>query len=355
MSGGIVKSRGDMDRIELIPEIAIVNYEGAQAAAVLGITDILQAAERLARKDRKGHGPTLRISHWRQDDTRTTVQRTFDSAPTGTGFPTVVVIPPALGDPLPLAEAKFYADWLRAEHSKGAALCSVCRGAFMLGETGLLSGRRVTTHWTYEEQLLRLYPDILINTDMLMIDDGDIVTTGGVMSWIDLSLLLIERFLGPKVMLNISRIFLVDPPGRQQSYYSAFSPRLNHGDRTILKVQHWLQKTQGKEMSLAVIAQWSGLEQRTFMRRFRKATGHTTGDYVQRLRMNRARDLLQTTRDPIDTISWKVQYRDPSAFRKIFTRIVGLSPAEFRRRFHGPGTRTVPAEVGMPGEHETTE
>lgn len=323
-------------------EIGILRYDGAQAAAVLGMTDLLTAAAGIARQ-RHGVSHPLRVSHWTRATGKRAPERVFSSDPVSLGDrPTVIVIPPGLGDPLPEREARYYADWLRSEHSKGAGLCSICKGAFLLGETGLLAGRTVTTHWSYEEHLVSRFPDINVDTDRLIIDDGDILTAGGVMAWIDLSLILIERFLGPTIMVETARAFLVDPPGREQSYYSAFSPRLNHGDDAILKVQHWLQATGGKDTGLAVLAEHAGLEPRTFMRRFQKATGHTAGEYVQRLRINKARDLLQFTRDPVDAIAWKVHYSDPSSFRKIFTRIIGLTPAEYRQRFAShqlsPGT-----------------
>ncbi|AIM01793.1 MULTISPECIES: GlxA family transcriptional regulator [Sinorhizobium] len=342
MSGIIDKYRGGMDSMEDTLEIGILRYDGAQAAAVLGMTDLLTAAAGIARQ-RHGVSHPLRVSHWTRATGKRTPERVFSSDPVSLGDrPTVIVIPPGLGDPLPEREARYYADWLRSEHSKGAGLCSICKGAFLLGETGLLAGRTVTTHWSYEEHLVSRFPDINVNTDRLIIDDGDILTAGGVMAWIDLSLILIERFLGPTIMVETARAFLVDPPGREQSYYSAFSPRLNHGDDAILKVQHWLQATGGKDMGLAVLAEHAGLEPRTFMRRFQKATGHTAGEYVQRLRINKARDLLQFTRDPVDAIAWKVHYSDPSSFRKIFTRIIGLTPAEYRQRFTShqlsPGT-----------------
>ncbi|RVJ47866.1 GlxA family transcriptional regulator [Sinorhizobium meliloti] len=331
-----------MDSMEDTLEIGILRYDGAQAAAVLGMTDLLTAAAGIARQ-RHGVSHPLRVSHWTRATGKRAPERVFSSDPVSLGDrPTVIVIPPGLGDPLPEREARYYADWLRSEHSKGAGLCSICKGAFLLGETGLLAGRTVTTHWSYEEHLVSRFPDINVDTDRLIIDDGDILTAGGVMAWIDLSLILIERFLGPTIMAETARAFLVDPPGREQSYYSAFSPRLNHGDDAILKVQHWLQATGGKDTGLAVLAEHAGLEPRTFMRRFQKATGHTAGEYVQRLRINKARDLLQFTRDPVDAIAWKVHYSDPSSFRKIFTRIIGLTPAEYRQRFAShqlsPGT-----------------
>ncbi|WP_164841305.1 GlxA family transcriptional regulator, partial [Sinorhizobium meliloti] len=243
MSGIIDKYRGGMDSMEDTLEIGILRYDGAQAAAVLGMTDLLTAAAGIARQ-RHGVSHPLRVSHWTRATGKRTPERVFSSDPVSLGDrPTVIVIPPGLGDPLPEREARYYADWLRSEHSKGAGLCSICKGAFLLGETGLLAGRTVTTHWSYEEHLVSRFPDINVNTDRLIIDDGDILTAGGVMAWIDLSLILIERFLGPTIMVETARAFLVDPPGREQSYYSAFSPRLNHGDDAILKVQHWLQAT----------------------------------------------------------------------------------------------------------------
>ena len=322
-----------MDNSVDFAEIGILAYDGAQAAAVLGMTDLLTAAAGIASQ-RHEASSRLGVSHWTRAEGDNAPRSVFSSDPArGTDRPTVIVIPPGLGDPLPAIEARYYANWLRSEYSRGAGLCSICNGAFLLGETGLLAGRTVTTHWTYEEHLVSRFPDINVNTDRLIIDDGDILTAGGLMAWIDLSLILIERFLGPTIMVETARVFLVDPPGREQSYYSSFSPRLNHGDDAILKVQHWLQASGGKDMSLAALAGHAGLEPRTFMRRFLKSTGHTTGEYVQRVRIDAARDLLQSTSEPVDAIAWKVHYSDTSSFRKVFTRIIGLTPAEYRQRF----------------------
>ncbi len=306
-----------MDKPVDFTEIAILAYEGAQTAAVLGMTDLLTAAAGIACQRHGVSEPALGVSHWTRANGDDAPARVFSSDPAGqAGHPTVIVVPPGLGDPLPETEARYYAAWLRSEHSRGVGLCSICKGAFLLGETGLLAGRTVTTHWTYEENFVARFPDVNLNTDRLIIDDGDILTAGGVMAWVDLSLILIERFLGSMIMLETARAFLVDPPGREQSYYSAFSPRLNHGDSAISKVQHWLQASGGKEMSLAGLAGHAGLDPRTFMRRFKKATGHIAGEYIQRLRIESARDLLQSSREPVDAIAWKVHYSDPSSFRK---------------------------------------
>jgi transcriptional regulator GlxA family with amidase domain len=330
-----------MDRPHQFMDIGILDYDGAQAAAILGMTDLLLAADRIAERHGSPGRGGLRVRHWSVgEDGRTMAKRTIGPRREVSPGATVIIVPPGLGEPLAQGDAAIYADWLVAKHAEGAILCSICKGAFILAATGLLVGREVTTHWSYEEQISARFPGIRLNTDRLIIDDGDILTAGGVMAWVDLGLILIERCLGSAVMADTARAFLVDPPGREQSFYSVFAPRLHHGDEAVLSVQHWLHATGGKEMGLADLARRAGLEQRTFLRRFQKATGHSSGEYIQRLRINKARDLLQHTRDPIDAIAWEVHYRDPGAFRKVFSRIVGLTPSEYRQRF-----RVISADV----------
>ena len=177
------------------------------------------------------------------------------------------------------------------------------------------------------------FADVELDTDRIIIEDGDIVTAGGVMAWTDLGLRMVDRILGSRVMNETARMLLIDPSRREQCYYSAFSPNLTHGDAAILKVQHWLQKTEARVIDLSTLASCAQLEERTFLRRFHKATGMTSTEYCQRLRIGSAKDFLQFSLMPVEQIAWKVGYSDVSAFRKIFKRIVGLTPSEYRRRF----------------------
>ncbi len=314
-------------------EIGLVIYPGAQQAAVLGLTDLFVVAERLATQHRQQPASPLRVSHWQIDAPGQPPTRHFDTAPGSGGAPAVLILPPSLDDPPSPQTAAPFNDWLRACHAAGVTLGSVCAGVFLLGETGLLGGRTVTTHWIYGEPFQLRFPAVRADTDRLVIDDGDIITAGGVMAWVDLGLKLVDRFLGPTVMIETARLLLVDPPGREQRYYSTFSPRLTHGDAAVLKVQHWLQATDAGETALAVLAAQAGLEERTFLRRFRRATGLTTTEYCQRLRVGKARELLQFSTLSVDRVAWEVGYGDPGAFRKVFARIVGLTPGEYRRRF----------------------
>ncbi|OWQ78016.1 GlxA family transcriptional regulator [Stenotrophomonas maltophilia] len=317
-----------------ILEIGIVAYPGSQEAAALGLCDLFTLANELATSYGGEHRPELRASRWSQADEAAPVSRectTQDSSPAKL---VAVILPPMLGNPLEAEPNSELRCWLLEQHAHGVTLGSVCAGAFHLAATGIMNDRRMTTHWTYAEQLKRSFPSVQVDADQLIIDDGDVITAGGLMAWTDLGLRLVDRFLGPSVMLATARMLLVDPPGREQRYYSVFSPNLTHGDLAVLKVQHWLQATQAKDISLASLSQQAQLEQRTLLRRFQSATGLTTTEYAQRLRVGRARELLQFTKLPIDRVAWEVGYGDSSSFRKVFQKVVGLSPSDYRRRFH---------------------
>lgn len=316
-------------------QISIVLYPGAQLSAALGLTDLFKVAGQTAQ----GFEPTsqhLRVRHLEIEREAEPIV-VFDSDPDAIGEAAgpcdVLILPPSLEPPISPEAAAPLARWLCARHDEGSVLASVCAGAFLLAETGLVSGRAVTTHWASADAFRNRFPDVVLDVDRLMIDGGDVISVGGLMAWTDLGLKLVERFLGPVVMAQTARMLLIDPPGREQRYYSGFAPRMTHGDLAILKAQHFLQSTGGKEARLVTLAEHAGLEERTFLRRFQNATGMTATDYAQRLRVAKAQELLQFGHLPIDRIAWEVGYSDTGSFRRIFHRIVGLTPGEYRERF----------------------
>ncbi len=312
--------------------IGLVLYPGVQQAAVLGLSDLFSVANSIAAEYQQH--TVLQVTHWQSPGQDRDPIPTGDASANPSCALSALILPPALSTPVVPERGDRLTQWLRDSHAQGVVLGSICAGAFLLAATGLMTGRRMTTHWKYAELLQQHFPDIAVDADRLVIDDGDVISAGGLMSWTDLGLRLVDRLLGPTIMIHTARMLLVDPPGREQRYYSVFSPRLNHGDAAILKVQHWLQATQAKEISLSALALQANLEARTFLRRFQKATGMTSTDYCQRLRVGRARELLQFGNAPVDSVAWEVGYNDAGAFRKVFTRIVGLTPGEYRRRFN---------------------
>lgn len=313
-------------------EIGILLYPNVQMSAVLGLSDLFKfsAKSQLISSSE----PFIKISHWQLDTSTNLIMRTDGTAHDLSNMLDLVILPPSLETPISTQLAAPYISWLQDQHKKGTILVSICAGAFLLAETGLIQNRSITLHWQHKELFEQRFPLIRLDLDQLMIDQGDIITAGGVMAWVDLGLRLVERYLGYAVMHKTAQTFLVDPPGRQQSYYRAFLPKLDHGDEAILKVQQWLNESYAQKITLDNLADYACMEERTFLRRFKQSTGMTSIEYCQRLRVDHAREKLQTTRLPVDRIAWQVGYSDPSAFRKVFSRIVGLTPSEYRQRFH---------------------
>jgi transcriptional regulator GlxA family with amidase domain len=308
---------------------------GTSRAGFYGLTDLFTYAGDIAAT-RLSAGTValpLRLSHWQAADDGRDVVCTYDSAPGAPNAPTVLIIPGNTQAPAADAPKSPLIPWLRQKHDQGVVLAAVCGGVFMLARTGLLAGRQATTHWAFSDQFAAQFPDILTETDHMVIDYGDVVTGGGVLAWADLGLRLTERFLGPTVMLETARYMNVDPPGREQRFYSGFDPRTKHGDDRILKAQHWLSAQRECSVTVADLARHAGLEPRTFLRRFASATGMKPSEYQQRLRMTRAREMLEFSRSTVDGIASSVGYDDVGGFRRVFRKIVGLTPSEYRRRF----------------------
>jgi transcriptional regulator GlxA family with amidase domain len=175
---------------------------------------------------------------------------------------------------------------------------------------------------------------------MIAIRPPGVIAAGGFLAWTDLGLTLVQRLLGAGTMLQTARFLLIDPPRHAQRAYSNFIPKLDHADDAIRAVQHWLQKHATMELSVSNLASQARLERRTFLRRFKAATGLRPGEYIQQIRIAKAREALELTRRPIEQIAWEVGDGDPSSFRKLFNRVTGISPAEYRRRFGiAAGTR----------------
>lgn len=315
-------------------EIGLVNYPHSLLSALYGLTDLFRIANLAASKQEGFNRPLIRVSHWQStEDDPDAVTCVYDTHPDAPNDPLYVILPPSMVEPTPEQATKSISIWLAQKHDAGATLCSVCAGSLVLAEAGLLEGRNATTHWMFDDVMRKRYPGVKVDTDKMVIDDGDIITAGGIMAWTDLGLRLVQRIMGPTLMLETARILIIDTAGREQKYYSNFTPDLHHGDESILKVQHWLQKTGAKDVSMKVMASYAGLEERTFLRRFQKATNMKPTEYCQHIRIQKAREMLEFTHQSVDQISYAVGYEDASAFRKVFHKLMGLTPGDYRGRF----------------------
>ncbi|MGG5575604.1 GlxA family transcriptional regulator [Vibrio diazotrophicus] len=246
---------------------------------------------------------------------------------------TVVLLPPASIDDYYLAPEAKLIEWLRKQYFQGAVLSSACAGGFILAATNLLGKREVTTHWALAEAFTRMFTEIPLNSNKILVDHGDIITAGGMMSWLDLGFELVSKYASPRVVRQLGKTLVVDTAQREQSYYQQFKPSFAHGDLVIVSVQQIMHQSYTEQLSIQQLAKLANLTERTMQRRFLKATGYNPNQYLQRLRVQNACDYLESTKRSFEWIANQVGYEDISACRKVFINIVGLTPREFRKRF----------------------
>lgn len=223
--------------------------------------------------------------------------------------------------------------WLRRHHSRGAHLASVCTGAFLLAETGLLEGKKATTHWGFASLFRRRYPKVDLKPERMITDEGNLLCSAGFMAGVDLSLYLVGKYCGRDVKLQCAKAMIYDINRSSQSPYSRFRAQKKHRDTRILSAQTRLEDHYSEKFNLDQLARQVGMSIRTFERRFKAATGDTPTVYLQRLRVESAKRQLEETEKTFDEITYDVGYEDSSFFRKVFVRHTGLRPQRYRRKF----------------------
>jgi transcriptional regulator GlxA family with amidase domain len=224
--------------------------------------------------------------------------------------------------------------WIRDHATDARMIASVCTGAFLLAEAGILAGKTVTTHWARAALLAEQYPDLIVAPDPIFIRDGDIATSAGITAGIDLALALVEDDLGRDRALDVARqlVVFLRRPGSQ----SQFSAQLEVQAATrepLRDVQHWVAEHPAADLSVETLAQRASLSPRHFARAFAAETGMTPGRYVDKTRLEAARRHLEDTAASVEQTARACGYGTPEAMRRAFMRTLGVSPAEYRRRF----------------------
>lgn len=225
--------------------------------------------------------------------------------------------------------------WLRAAHERGTYLGGVCSGVAFVAETGLLDGRRATTHWAVAQTFSQRYPKVLWQPEHFVTEDRGLFCSGGVYSAIDLSLYLVEKFCGHEVALKCAKSLLVSLPRSLQSGYGVVPLSRPHADERVKQAEQLLQHRFDQDVSVEAVATTLAMSPRNLLRRFKAATGHLPGEYLQLLRVAAARELLERGRAPVQKVASAVGYEDVASFRSVFKRHTGMTPTDYRDRF-GP-------------------
>ncbi|WP_440994942.1 GlxA family transcriptional regulator [Arhodomonas sp. SL1] len=274
-----------------------------------------------------------------------------DTTITEAGIPDIVCVPELLVPPGADISGRYAqeVDWLRTCYEAGSYLGAACSGALLLAETGLLDGCEATTHWAYCDMLAERYPHVRVERHRALVTAGEgqrIVMVGGGSSWQDLALFLIARCVGLERALQVAKIYLIDWHRAGQQPYTVLTCRAQTEDAAIARCQRWLAENYDHYHPVQEMTRLSGLTVRSFKRRFRQATGMPPIDYVHTLRVEEAKQWLESTGKPVEAVAEAVGYEDASFFSRLFRRKVGLTPAQYRRRFGALGR--VLAGEGIP-------
>lgn len=224
-------------------------------------------------------------------------------------------------------------DWLKYHHEKRTDIAGGCTGVFVLAEAGILNGKIATTHWGYTDWFRKKYPEIILSPEKILTEDGNIFCAGGGSAGIDLCLYLIERHCGQKVANRCAKALLLERGREIQTPYVITHRKKNHQDSEIQKAQNWVEECFHDNFQINDVASHVGMSLRNFKRRFKNATGDSPLVYIQKLRIEAAKKILENKSAGIEEIACEVGYEDVGFFRKLFARHVGVSPSLYRQKF----------------------
>lgn len=223
--------------------------------------------------------------------------------------------------------------WLAKRYANGTLVAGVCSGVAFLAEAGLLDGRRATTYWGVAEAFRQRYPKVDWRTDLLITEDAGVFCGGGVNAATDLSLYLVERLCGHDVAVECSKALLLDMPRLNQSGYAILPLARPHTDDRVRRAEDHLSANFRRDVPVEELAELAGMSRRNLARRFRDATGHLPGAYLQMLRVEAARRLIEDGASSIQQVGTDVGYENVAFFRRVFKRYSGMTPVVYRERF----------------------
>jgi transcriptional regulator GlxA family with amidase domain len=324
-------------------EIAIVAYPGVQSLDVTGPLEVFTGAQRLIEAtSRSGRGYRVKVlsSGGAPIETSSGLHLTphGDLHDVATPIDTLIVA----GGPgcMVAAADNALVEWIAATASTARRCASVCTGAFLLGQAGLLDGRRATTHWSAAEALASLHPSVEVDPDPIYLRDGHVWTSAGVSAGMDLALALVEEDLDRDVALAIARhlVLFLRRPGNQ-SQFSAMLAAQEPERQPLREVLRFAVEHPEAELSVEVLAARAHMSPRHFARVFRAQTGLTPARYVERVRLEAARRALEDTAEPVAVLAASCGFGTAETMRRAFLRALGVGPTEYRRRFQGPEAR----------------
>ncbi|HVY76527.1 MAG TPA: helix-turn-helix domain-containing protein [Puia sp.] len=247
----------------------------------------------------------------------------------------LIIIPAVNGDmdEVIRMNAPFF-PWIQEQYHNGAEVASLCVGSFMLAATGLLKGKKCSTHWQAVSAFRKMFPDVNLVSEKIITDEQGIYSSGGALSFMNLLLYLVEKYAGRDMAVYVSKVYEIEIDRLTQSPFIIFGGQKDHDDEPVLRAQAFIEKHFHEKISVEQLASMLAISRRNLERRFKKATSNTAVEYMQRVKIEAAKQSLESSRENINEVMYKVGYTDTKAFRNAFKRITGLSPVEYRNRYN---------------------
>ena len=247
----------------------------------------------------------------------------------------LVIIPALFGDmKTVIAKNKNLLPWIKDQYNNGAEVASLCVGAFLLASTGLLNGKKCSTHWGFQNEFREMFPLVEVVEGSIITEENRIYSSGGANSYWSLLLLLVEKYTDRETAILASKYFAVDIDRDSQMAFAMFRGQKNHADEAIKTAQVFIEKNFQDKISVDVLADKVVVGRRSFERRFKLATNNTVLEYIQRIKMEAAKRNFENSRKNINEVMFDVGYTDTKAFRTVFRRITGLTPIEYRKKYN---------------------
>ncbi|GGB19145.1 MULTISPECIES: GlxA family transcriptional regulator [Mucilaginibacter] len=317
-------------------EIALLIHEDINLSTISGVLDMVRHTNRFLVESGKTEAFSVMLVGEKINNNLLYFPAQF------TGFKTIdeikdvdLVIAPAFYGPpdLVMRKNKNLIDFIRNMYNKGAEVASLCFGSYFLAEAGVLNGKPCTTHWVAVDDMKRRYPDVNILPDMVTTDKDGTYTSGGAFSSMNLILYLIEKYCGRDTGIWASKMFSLDIDRTSQAHFKVFEGQHQHEDQEIMRSQLFIENNYHLPISVEEIAGQTNMSKRNFIRRFKSATQNTPMEYLQKVKIESVKKGLEKTNFNISELMYKVGYNDLKTFRKIFKRITGLTPQDYRSKY----------------------
>lgn len=249
---------------------------------------------------------------------------------------TDLIIIPALGGDLlrSLELNKAFVPWIIAQHKNGAEVASLCVGSFLLAATGLLNGKECSSHWKTAPEFREMFPEVTLVDGRIITEEKGLYSSGGATSYWNLLLYLVEKYTSREIAILAAKLFALEIDRKSQSPFIMFNGQKKHEDEPIKKAQEFIENNLTEKISVDELAVRFAIGRRHFDRRFKKATNNTPAEYIQRVKIEAAKKLLEIGHKNVNEVMYEVGYCDTKSFRMVFKKITGLSPLDYRNKYN---------------------